>query len=168
MLASVFRGQEYLLISGTEGLKATRLTDGGESWTWETWLEHEVSEMELCDLNGDGTPELVTIAPFHGDKLTVYRFVEGEWVEMAESPLDYGHGLWSGTILGRPAIIVSNRSGSKDLELLRLGSDESTLERILLDRGVAAANIEVLEEENGVRLFTTNQESGEVAMYYLS
>jgi hypothetical protein len=166
MLVTSFEGEEYLLISGTEGLKASPLSDNGEEWRWETWLDHEVSEMELCDLDGDGNPELVTISPFHGDRLTVHRYMDGAWAAIARSSLSFGHGLWCGDVIDGPAIIVSNRSGSKDLELLRW-SGEGALEKAILDPGVGAANVEVVHEENGIRLFTTNQESAEVAMYMI-
>ena len=168
MLVASFGGEEYLLISGTEGLKATPLSDSDTEWKWESWLDHEVSEMELCDLDEDGALELVTIAPFHGHRLTVHRYLGGTWAPVAESPLSFGHGLWCGDVLGRPAIIVSNRRGSKDLELLRLETGPPpALERSVIDAGVGAANVEVLAEGKSVRLFTTNQESGEVAMYVI-
>lgn len=168
MLHSSFRGKEYLLISGTEGLKATPLSDSDAEWKWESWLDHEVSEMELCDLDGDGALELVTIAPFHGHRLAVHRYLDGRWVPVAESPLSFGHGLWCGEVAGRPAIIVSNRRDSKDLEMLRLETGlEPTLNKRVIDAGVGAANVEVLAEGEGVRLFATNQESGEVAMYLI-
>ena len=168
MLVASFGREEYLLISGTQGLKASPLSDRSDEWKWECWLDYEVSEMELCDLDGDGVSELITIAPFHGNGIWIHRFLDKRWVPVAESSLSFGHGLWCGELLGGPAIIVSNRAGSKDLELLRLQmGEEPHLEKAVIDAGVGAANVEVLAEREGVRLFTTNQESGDVVMYLI-
>ena len=81
---------------------------------WRNWRAF------TADLDGDGTPEFVTIEPFHGDTLAVYRRDgQGKIAKAWSYPLAFGHVVWAGSVLGQRAILAGNRAGDKDLLLLR-------------------------------------------------
>ncbi|HTP60068.1 MAG TPA: hypothetical protein VMM82_14185 [Spirochaetia bacterium] len=162
LLATRFQGRRSLLVSGTEGLFCADLDS---EWLFQTVMKKEISEIAVADLDGDGKEELVTIEPFHGDALCVYR-QEGSSLKKAwEGPLAFGHGLLGGTIAGAPAILVSNRSGSRDLVAFQwtAGLDRPAL--TVVDAGVGAANMLILRHGNEDLVFSTNQASGEIAAY---
>ncbi|MFW5795847.1 MAG: hypothetical protein ACOCV0_01480 [Alkalispirochaeta sp.] len=164
----------WLYISGTEGTFRAPFPETNESsWTFERVVDHEISELFFIDLDGDGVDELVTIEPFHGDRLAVYRIGRSEtgsegtrpgrsrsWgtrrgdvspgrareplgsapPELAlwlEKEISFGHGLWTGMIGGVPSILVGNRSGHKNLEMIRIIDGNLVTETIAEGTGTA-------------------------------
>jgi hypothetical protein len=173
-------GQTVLYISGVEGLYRALVPESSNgSWDFEQLAEGEISELSFIDIDGDGTDELVTIEPFHGNRLTVYRV---RWTETGVAAkgalqltpwlhhdLDYGHGLWTGFIGGRPSILISNRSGSRNLELLQPDTASGdALSVSTVAEGVGSAQIAVLPNGSSDLIFATNQERDEVALYEIT
>jgi len=165
-LVTRFEGKPSVLIGGAEGLFALDLEDGGPAWASRKVLPHEVSEIAVADLDGDGADELVTIEPFHGSTLRAYHGKGGGWTPFWEAEISFGHCVLAGTFLGRPSVLVSNRTGSKDLVLFQF--DQGAPARptaIVVDAGAAAANMLVLPFEGRDRIFSANQAAGELVMY---
>jgi hypothetical protein len=94
-----------------------------------------------------------------------------QWRKAWEGALEFGHCLWAGMFAGAPSVVTSNRAGGRDLLLLRWerrkrGSE--TLvdpERIVVDAGVGAANMLVVQSGGAELLFATNQAAGEIVCY---
>jgi len=171
-LATGFQGRKSLLISGTEGLFAADLGREDASWGFTRIVDKEVSEIAVSDVDSDGEEELVTIEPFHGDSLRVYKRVKENWEVAWEGELSFGHGLLTGTLGGAPTILVSNRAGTRDLLAfqfprgarqrgVRLGQPS----KIIVDSGVGAANILILRRGGEELVFSTNQSTDEIAAY---
>lgn len=169
LLATRFQGRRAVLLSGSEGLFVLDLEAAGEGWSSRLLLEREISELAVFDVDGDGRDELITIEPFHGSALRVYRESAAQWELVWEAELAYGHCLWAGEIAGKRCILVSNRSASRDLILFQFAGPQSgeTLapERVVVDAGAGSANMLVLKSDGVERIFATNQGSGEVAVY---
>jgi hypothetical protein len=171
MLLSRFMGKPSLMVSGTEGLFATDLSHDGGAWTFEKVLSQEISEIALVDVDGDGADELVTIEPFHGNALRIYRQEAGRWQKVWEGALEFGHCLWAGTLGGVPSIMASSRAGSRDLLLLRWDPRSARSgsladpERIVVEAGAGAANMLVLKNDGVELIFATSQAAGEVVCY---
>ncbi|MFO8064009.1 MAG: hypothetical protein ACQETQ_09130 [Spirochaetota bacterium] len=169
LLVSSLGEKRILMITGEEGLFISDLDDDSSEWKWDHMIDHEISEVFLRDLDGDGVDELVTIEPLHGNKLRVYRMNGSTWEPIVELPVDFGHGLWVGELRGQHAILVGNRRGSRDLDLYTVEStDPFQLRKHVIDEAVGPANIAVLPGAEVDRIFTTNQETSEVALYTLS
>ena len=171
LVVTRFMGSRSVLVSGTEGVFAADLDSGGAQWAFRPVLRDEVSEMAVFDLDGDGRDELVTIEPFHGSALRVYRRDSGGWQKAWEAELDFGHCLLAGLVDGAPSILVSNRAGSRDLLLFRFdrgaweGNRLTAPTRIVVDAGVGAANMLLLHHDGADSIFSTNQIAGEIAAY---
>jgi len=169
LLVARFQGRRTVLLSGSEGLFAIDLEAVGDLWPSRRVLEREISEIAVFDVDGDGKEELVTIEPFHGNALRVYRDAAAGWELAWEAELAYGHCLWTGEIAGRRSILVSNRSGSRDLVLFQFplsrGGASLDPERVVVDSGAGSANMLVLRSGEVERIFATNQGSGEITMY---
>lgn len=122
--------------------------------------------MTYIDLDGDGTNELVTIEPFHGDTLNIYKRKGSAWELRFSDALSFGHGLSSGRFNGKPLIVVGNRSESFALESFTVDN---------LSKGIV--NREVIEENTGPTqtqvfsrgpvdfIMSANQRKHEVALY---
>jgi hypothetical protein len=165
-LVSRLDGRPSVLIGCAEGLLAMDLDSTGPQWPVRQVLSQEVSEMGVADLDGDGRDELVTIEPFHGSTLRAYRKSAGGWAPFWETEVSFGHCALAGTFDARPAVLVSNRSGSKDLVLFLFDGDSpSSPRRVVVEAGAAAANMLVLPWEGRDRIFSANQAAGEIVMY---
>jgi hypothetical protein len=175
LLKARFQGRMSVLVSGTEGLFAADLERRDATWSFARIMSQEISEIAVCDLEGDGHDELVTIEPFHGNSLCVYKEVSGGWKKAWEGELTFGHGLITHMLGGVPSVVVSNRAGSQDLILLQFPPGRQTdsprlgkPSRTIVDSGVAAANALVLSHNGQELVFSTNQATGEIAVYSLA
>jgi hypothetical protein len=164
MLVSRLQDVPVLLISAQEGIFMHNLQIPG--WEFERIMDYEVSEIQLIDLDGDGQSELVTIEGFHGNVLRVYKSDRGSWRLRWEKVVDYGHGLWTGSIRDKKSLIVGNRSGNRDLELYTVESTSPLrIERRVIEAGVGTANIAVLGNADADFVFSANQATEEIACY---
>ena len=52
-----------------------------EQWQINCILEKSVGEIAWCDIDNDGIDEMMTIEPFHGDSMKIYKSTEGKYSE---------------------------------------------------------------------------------------
>jgi len=159
-----------VLISGQEGLFALEVPrERSEHWTSQLLIDREISDMCTFDADGDGCAEIVTIEPFHGDVLAVYKAIDGRFIRICEEEIAFGHVCWAGTVLGEPSLLVASRGGSKEMALLRVtGTEPMTFDRTVLDRGVGATQVAVLHNRKADLILSANHAVGEVALYELT
>ena len=160
-------GKETLLFSGKEGV--FYLDFDGSRWSLHRWFDHEVSELALVDLDGDGQDELVCIEPFHGTGLNIYKWMGDSWEAMYRTSLEFGHGLSAGMMEGRPMVYCGNRAGSglsldafvcHDLGAGKVG-------RISVEEGCGPTQTQVFSDGTRDYLLSANQKKKEVALYSL-
>ncbi len=130
-----------------------------------------VSDVYFFDLDGDGKEEMISIAPFHGDQLKLFKQrVEG-WECVAERPLDFGHAVWCGEVGEIVYIVACSRGGKKETTIYKVISgngNDFLLEAVYTDEGVGASNIVVHQENGAMALYASNHGKNEVARYFLS
>jgi hypothetical protein len=66
-------GIETICMSGVAGIFYFEQQSGRYNGLKRCLFDKEVSEFCFIDLDGDGKEELVTIEPFHGEALNVYK-----------------------------------------------------------------------------------------------
>ena len=166
MFVGMLHGRKVFMVGGVQGLFSYDLDAPGAEWKRELVLEGEISEVVVFDIDGDGVDELVTIEPFHGNRLYVYRRQGSGWKREAELQIAFGHGVWGGTIAGKRALIVGNRAGTNNLDIVipHTGT-KLTLERRVLAEGVGPANVAVVEHEGTTWIVATNQAESSVTAY---
>ncbi|HUX50867.1 MAG TPA: hypothetical protein VMW73_08720 [Spirochaetia bacterium] len=166
MFVGTLHGRRVFMVGGVQGLFSYDLDAAGAEWKRELVLEGEISEVVVFDIDGDGVDELVTIEPFHGDRLYVYRKEGSGWKREAELQIAFGHGVWAGTIAGKRALIVGNRAGTNNLDIvIPHPGAKLTLERRVLAEGVGPANVAVVEHEQTTWIVATNQAESSVTAY---
>ena len=168
-------GKRVLLVGGSEGLfrfSVPSRPDG--QWDKERLIDHEVSDIFVSDLDDDDRHEIVTIEPFHGDQLVIYKEIGKGWQPVARKQLNFGHVVWTGRIGGRSCIVAGSRGGMKNLELLYLqepallSEGRAGLRTQLIDSGVGPTQVAVVHEKKRDLIFSANNAVGEVAMYELT
>lgn len=167
MLKTVRAGEEVLCISGAEGIFTLSPGQASEV-TIDRLFDREVSEFAFIDINGDGVDELVTIEPFHGDCLNVYRLSSGSWERIYDAPLSFGHGLSAGWLAGRPVIVAGSRRGEASLDMWHAGGKaEGAIERLCIEPETGTTQTQLFHHAGRDYILSANQLKSEVALYYL-
>ncbi len=154
-------------IAGDEGLLALKIPEpGSRQWQTRPILKHAISEVYTADLDEDGRDEIVVIEPFHGNAMSVYKNVQGDWTRIYSAELSFGHGLWAGQLGGKNVVITGNRADHKDLVCFQVTStDPFAMEESVIDAGSGTTNMDVIETPKGKAVVTSNPGHQEYALY---
>lgn len=136
-----------------------------EGWAVQHLLDGPVSDIALCDIDGDGLDEMALISPFHGDALTIYHQKNGGWEPVFQLTAPFAHALWGGTLLGRPAFLVGARRGDCALSLIRWDADRGFSVTALGHGG--SSNVSVFSLPGQDVVVSANHTAGEAAVYVL-
>lgn len=166
MLRTRINGIETICISGVEGIFYLD-QQKGDKWTIKPLFDKEVSEFCFIDLDGDGKEELVTIEPFHGENLNVYKRIGENWELKYGHTLSFGHGLSCGFVHEQPVIVVGNRRGSFTLELFKaIDLAKGNFSREILEENAGPTQTQVFTANGKDYILSSNQKKNEVALYY--
>ena len=165
MCRATFNGEEVICVSGEQGI--FYIEKEGENWRVDQLFFREVSEMCFFDLDGDGRDELVTIEPFHGNSLNIYKKDGANWEHRYSAELSFGHGLSAGIFQSKPLIIAGNRSGSLALEsFLVQDLVMGKVERKVIEEGTGATMTQIFTYRSTDYILSANQKKNEVTLYY--
>jgi hypothetical protein len=165
MTRTRIRGNETLCISGKEGIFFLEQRTG-DDWVLQPLFNREVSEMSFIDLDGDGQEELVTIEPFHGETLNIYKNTGKKWELRISDSLSFGHGLSTGFVHQEPVIVVGNRSGSFALESFSVHDlSKGKFDRLVLEKDAGPTQTQVFSVGDMDYILSANQRKNEVALY---
>lgn len=160
----VIDNREVVCISGAEGIFSIQPGEK-KNWIVTQLFDHEVSEFSFFDLDNDGEDELVTIEPFHGNSLNIYKKNSGNWQSVYSSPLSFGHGLGVGKFQDQSIVVVGNRRDSGDLEMHKIHALNKT-EKLIIESNVGATQTKVVRYKGSDYILSSNQTRNEVALYY--
>ena len=165
MLKACVNGKETILISGAEGIYYfDEISE--TACTYKKLFDKEVSEFGLVDLDGDGTDELVTIEPFHGNTLNVYKCDGSEWKLIYQDELFFGHGLSCGIFGGEPVIIVGNRRGPLTMNMYKpVDFKNGKFSKETVEEEAGPTQTQVFSFEGKDYILSANQLKNEVALY---
>ncbi len=166
MLRTNINGLETICISGAEGIFYFE-QQPGDKWVKKPLFEKEVSEFCFIDLDGDGQEELVTIEPFHGEALNVYKQKGNNWDLKFTDSLTFGHGLSCGFMNAEPIIIVGSRRGSFALDQFKvIDFANGKLSREVIEADAGPTQTQVFTTAGTDYILSANQKKNEVALYY--
>ncbi|NLG04209.1 MAG: hypothetical protein GX567_10325, partial [Clostridia bacterium] len=156
---------DYSIVASADGVYQFCPPDvGGGQWSVTKMIDEPTSDAALVDFDEDGQLEIITITPFHGDRIKVYKLINNKYMEVFvyEEPAEFAHAIWAGTVYGKPAAIIGHRKGKRDL----LGiTYENGYHVNVLDSDVGSANILRYESEGVEYLASANREINEIAFY---
>lgn len=165
MTRTFLDGVETICISGAEGIFSI-VPDDRNPWSVKRIFDREVSEMTFIDLDGDGRNELVTIEPFHGNTLNIYKKQGAGWEMKFSGPLSFGHGLSSGSFNGKPLVVAGNRSGSLALETYTVDDlSKGSVKKIIIEENAGPTQTQVFTRNGRDFILSANQRKHEVALY---
>lgn len=153
--------EEWILTACEEGVyRLTPPEDIEEVWRVSQMTEQPASDVCVCDLDGDGEPELIVISPFHGDRILVYRKICGKYTVVCEigHHSSFLHAIWAGSLLNRNMVLIGGRDGEKETLLLEYRDGAYCTQ--VIETGKGASNFSV----HGTEILTANREAGECAL----
>jgi hypothetical protein len=139
-------------------------------WEVETLLCEPTSDMLLIDFDGDGEDELLTLSPFHGDTIRIFKKIDGKYqvIYTYEKPLPFLHAIWAGDLNGEPVAYIGNRNSRRLLLAIRcVDAKELLFCADVLDEGAGPANVLSYKHNGKDYLVAANRETDEVALYEL-
>lgn len=141
---------------------------GGE-WEITQLLDTPASDAVLVDLDDDGVDELVVIAPFHGDNISIYREKGGKFEKVYdyEKKAEFSHSIYGGMLGGKPVVVIGHREGERNLLLFTWDEDKEVFESHVIDSGCGSANIHKFSNKGMDYIVSTNREIDEVALYQI-
>lgn len=161
--------KSYALVSTDEGVfRFTPPDKNNSNWDIKCILHKSVSDIAQVDFDGDGKTELITLSPFHGDELTIFKpDADGVYKLVIQFPQKYPflHAIWSGSLNGVPCALVGHRKGERDL--LRVYYDKKTKQYALdtVDNDRGPTNVFAYTYQGKGRIIAANRETDEVALY---
>ncbi len=161
----MWNGLESGFVTTDEGVFVVTPPNAGSDWTVEQLMSHRVSDVALCDINQDGTDELVTIEPFHGAEFYIYQKTAAgyEKIYSYPDPIEFAHVVWGGKLRGKETIIGGVRR--QRAELFYIQKEGNELITTIIDEGKGPANVAVIHEEHRDIIITANNTVHEAALY---
>ena len=137
-------------------------------WDIKKIISDPTSDAVMIDMDSDGEDELLTLSPFHGDKLRIYHNTSSGYTLCFEYEhrIDFAHAICSGSICGKNRVIVGHRKGKR--ELLSVSYDRGNYHVEVLDSDVGPANVVHYKYKGKDILISANREISEIAYYELT
>ena len=108
----------------------------------------------------------MTIEPFHGETLNVYKNTGKKCELRISDSLSFGHGLSSGIIQQKPMVVVGNRSGSLALESFTVHDLlKGWYDRFVIEEDAGPTQTQVFSAGDVDYILSANQRKNEVALY---
>jgi len=159
--------RSFALVSTDEGVfKYVPPAQAGAEWTITKLISDPTSDMVPVDFDGDGKDELLTLSPFHGDTVRVYKEGENGWEVIWEDPekREFMHAIWGGVLAGEKCAVIGHRKGNRDL--LRISMKDGEFAYEVIDHDFGPANCWVFSHPDGNdRIIAANRETNQVALY---
>lgn len=167
-----WKGRDAGLVTADQGVFVILppAKKGGE-WTIEKLLDRPVSDVTLCDIDGDGVDEMLTLEPFHGKTVAVSKLVNGKYEVMwtYEKPVDFAHVAWGGTLRGKPCFLFAYRKEGAELVMVTCEKAEPfTLKYEVIEAGGGPSNVSVVHEKDRDVIVTANRMTGEAALFLVT
>ena len=158
-------GQIIALFAGKEGVWSI-----DETGVSQLFCDYPISDLTLCDVDGDGKEEVICITPFHGNTLEIRKLSPEGWICLASMNLPFGHAVWSGVWKNTPVMLACSRGEDRRTWFAQLVWDGTSLhiEKTEVDINVGTTNISVIQQDDQLVIFAANHGQNEIAKYIIT
>ena len=135
-------------------------------WQITKLIDRPLSDIAVCDLDGCGENELITIEPFHGDQFAVNKKTSSgyEIVWRYPNEIDFAHTVVSCKLLGKNAVVGGIRRKNCELFILQYENGKGFY-TTLVEEGAGTSNAAVANVNGTDIIFAANHTKNEAAIY---
>ena len=165
---AMYKGEENCFFAGEQGV--FRLYDNNGKLNLEKIFSEEISDMAFIDIDNDGQEEMLTIAPFHGNHVQIYKEKEGQFhsVYKYNKPVEFAHAICAGKILGKNSFVFGVRKENKELVIVQYDNAAKEYVEYLVDQNIGTANVKIVNLDGCDILVASNHTINEAAIYYIT
>ncbi len=137
-----------------------------EEWKIVRSLDSPLSEVAFSDIDNDGIEEMLTIEPFHGNTINLYKKTDGVYTQIYKYPneIDFAHAIQSININGKNYFVFGVRRVNAEIGII--GFDNEIYYEII-ESGAGPANISFLSKDCDQWILSANHTKNEAAIYKL-
>lgn len=172
LYAGTLNGEQVVIVTGVEGVyKISVPSVPGQPWETTCLIKREISDCTVIDLDGDGADELITIEEFHGNRVVVNKLLDNKWEEVYSYPVEFGHAIWSGVLLGKPSFLIGYRSSNAALlkfSLRKKSEGDWFMDVSVIDEHESPTNIAVVHEPDKEKVFCCSGGKHRIVLYELT
>ncbi len=141
----------------------------GQSWTTHHLIEKPISDVAVLDIDFDGIPEIISIEPFHGNVMVMYKKINGSYQQVYEvdRPLEFAHALCGTTLGGKPVFVCGIRRLNKEMFYIDYNLNTKAYEIHEIDREIGPANLTVINLKDHDIILSANNTIHQAAIYYV-
>lgn len=162
----IYNGVVCGYFTSDQGILRVTPPVNGEDWKVEKILDGQIGEIALADVDNDGNDELMTIEPFHGNKINVYHINdEGKYDVVYTYPneIDFAHALVGTTLCGKPCFVAGIRRVNCEIFVLTYENGEYKYQ--IVEEGAGPANLDVVHHNGKEYILAANHTKNEAAIY---
>ncbi len=140
-------------------------TSTNQEWNIEKIMEGSISEIAFVDIDNDGKEKMMTIEPFHGNTIKVYKEINGQYkcVYTYSKEIDFAHALVGGKVNNINSFIAGVRRVNCELFILQYENNE--FKEIIIEENVGPANIDLINTQECDYILSANHTKNEAAVY---
>lgn len=158
-------GHNEIYFGSDQGIDKLYLKGEIDEWKFERIIDVPVGEIAIGDLDNDGIDEVITIEPFHGDKIRIYdqKNKKLNKVFEYENKIDFAHALISTTFRGEKTFVCGVRR--VEAELFYIQYKDGKYQYEIIEKEVGPANLDVINLEDKDVIISANHSKNEAAIY---
>lgn len=137
-------------------------------WQVEKIMDGSISEIAFVDIDNDGIEEMMTIEPFHGNCIKIYKKIEATYQAVFTYPydIDFAHTLVGTQIAGKNVFVGGVRRVNAELFIVEY--HDGKYEVNIIEAGVGPANLDIVHRENDDLIIAANHTKNEAAIYVIT
>ena len=157
-------GNDVCFFGSDQGILKITLTQDGQ-FVKEHILDGNIGEIATVDIDQDGELEIMTIEPFHGNQINIYKNIAGKYQKVwtYDNEIDFAHTLVGATLANQPCFVAGVRR--KNAELFVVTYENGEYKTTLVDKNVGPANICVVNETNRDIIVAANHTAAQATIY---
>jgi hypothetical protein len=166
-----YQGKKAAYVTSDEGVFVF-IPPQHQEGSWETHhiIKTRVSDVAVYDIDGDGQDEILSIEPFHGNIMNLYKLIDGIWqiVYSVDRPVEFAHALAGTSLRGKKVFVCGIRRLNQELFILSFNSETQSYEITEIDRNVGPANVVVINEKDRDLIVSSNNTIHQAAVYIVT
>ncbi len=165
---STYEGNDAAYVTSDEGVFVfIPPKHSKESWEMHHIIQTKVSDVAVLDIDQDGNNEILSIEPFHGNQMHIYKKIKNQYeiVYTVDRPLEFAHAIAGTTLRGEKAFVCGIRRLNAELFYITYNQITKSYDITLIDEKVGTANVSIVNEEDRDIIIASNNTIHQAALY---